>query len=56
MSEHDKADCFCHECGRWFHHGGIASHRAVHRRRREDCVISYSTGRCIQHLFSRLKA
>lgn len=33
--------CYCHTCGRWFHYMGINSHRAAHRRRAEDCKITY---------------
>ena len=49
--EHEDADCVCHTCQRWFHHGGIARHRAAHRDRREACEITYSTGRRITHAF-----
>ena len=38
-------DCYCHTCGRAFHHFGIASHRAAHRRRGEDCKITFSNGK-----------
>lgn len=49
--EHDHANCYCHTCQRWFHHRGIASHRAVHRRREEECKIRYSTGKTYIHMF-----
>ena len=51
--EHEKADCLCVTCERWFHHLGIASHRAMHRRREEDCFIEYSDGRIGRHLYAR---
>lgn len=36
--------CYCHTCRRHIHHLGIARHRAAHRDRQEDCVITFSTG------------
>lgn len=38
------AMCYCQTCGRSFHYLGIARHRAMHRDRRERCVIEYSDG------------
>lgn len=40
----------CHTCNRSFHPLGIMSHRATHRRKREDCTISYE-GRVMTHDF-----
>ena len=37
-------DCYCHTCDREIHHLGIATHRAAHRRKNEDCKITFSTG------------
>lgn len=51
QTEHPNANCFCRTCGRWFNHRGIASHRAIHRRREEECTITYSTGKTFRHLF-----
>lgn len=48
-----KKDCYCHNCDKDFHHLGIASHRATHRRKNEDCVITYSDGKTFKHLFSQ---
>lgn len=48
-----EADCFCETCDKWFHHQGIMSHRAAHRRRNEDCIIEYSDGRVGRHMFSQ---
>ena len=50
--EHDEADCYCNTCDMAIHHLGIASHRAAHRRRYEDCLIEYSDGRVWFHPFS----
>ena len=36
--------CYCHTCKRSFHYLGINSHRAAHRRKREDCEITYTNG------------
>ena len=52
MSERPK-DCFCHTCQRDIHHLGIASHRAAHRRKKQDCVISFSTGRTLTWSYSK---
>lgn len=37
-------DCYCHTCDKDFHPMGIASHRAGHRRRKEDCKITFTNG------------
>jgi hypothetical protein len=50
--ENPRADCYCETCDRWFHHLGIARHRAAHRDRNEDCVIEYSDRRVGKHAFS----
>ena len=49
-----RKDCTCYTCARDIHHLGIMSHRAMHRRKREDCKIMYSDGRTFTHNFSRL--
>ena len=36
--------CYCKTCDRAFHPLGIARHRAMHRDKKEDCVIVYSSG------------
>ena len=36
--------CVCFTCDKSFNTLGIARHRAMHRDRREDCEILYSTG------------
>ncbi len=45
-------DCYCFRCKKYFHHLGIARHRAMHRDRGEDCSIRYSTGRIGVYKFS----
>lgn len=51
-AEHPDADCHCETCDRWINHKGIMSHRAMHRRRNENCTIEYSTGRTTHHYFA----
>jgi len=46
-------DCFCYKCKKYFNSLGIASHRAAHRNRGEDCTISYN-GTQITHHFSSI--
>lgn len=36
--------CFCRTCDRWFNPLGIMSHAAMHRRKGEDCTITYTHG------------
>lgn len=54
MSKPDD-DCYCHTCKRWFDSLGIASHRASHRRKSENCEIKYKNGQTIQHLYGARK-
>lgn len=46
-------DCFCVTCDDWFHHLGIMSHRAAHRRRKERCKIEFSDGRIVDYRFDK---
>ena len=46
-------DCICLTCGRDIHHLGIMSHRAMHRRRKEDCAIVFSTGVTKKYSFGK---
>jgi len=39
-----EKNCFCHTCKKEFHYLGISRHRAMHRQKREDCIISYTNG------------
>lgn len=48
-------DCVCLTCDRDIHHLGIMSHRAMHRRRLEDCSIVFSDGRTVKYNFSKSK-
>ena len=44
-------DCYCVTCDRDIHHLGIMSHRAMRRRRKENCVIVFSDGRKVEYKF-----
>lgn len=46
-------NCYCHNCETSFHYLGIASHRAGHRRRHEDCVITFTDGTTKMWKYSR---
>ncbi len=48
---HTIDKCYCHTCEREIGHMGIASHRAMHRRKPEDCDITYNDGRRCDHFF-----
>ena len=52
-SKKREPDCYCEMCDRWIHHLGIMSHRAMHRRKKEDCSIEFSDGRVIRYKFSK---
>lgn len=47
-------NCYCYTCKKDFHYLGIARHRAIHRERREDCIISYTNGDKYIHKYSEL--
>jgi len=44
--------CYCYTCEREYHYLGINSHRAAHRRRRENCIIGYTNGKVRSFKFS----
>lgn len=39
-----KKECYCHTCKTWYHYLGIARHRAMHRDKKENCVITFTNG------------
>ena len=47
--------CYCHTCKRGIHHLGINRHRAMHREKSEDCVITYTYGDTYTFKFSENK-
>jgi len=49
------ADCYCYTCRRYFHHLGIARHRAMHRDREQDCKIRFSDERIGVYRFEKGK-
>jgi len=48
-----KKNCYCHTCAKDIHYLGINSHRAAHRRRFEDCKITYTYGDTYTFEFSK---
>ena len=46
-------NCRCHTCDRDFHYLGITRHRAAHRERKEDCVITFTYGNTRKYAYSR---
>jgi hypothetical protein len=49
MAGNANAMCECETCNRVISSLGIARHRAMHRDRKELCVITYSTGETYRH-------
>jgi len=47
-----EKECFCHTCKKAFHYLGITRHRAKHRDRKENCVITYTYGDTWTHLYA----
>ena len=47
--------CYCHTCRRRFHSMGIARHRAMHRDKREDCTIRFTSGDTYTWRYSTLE-
>lgn len=43
--------CWCYTCGREIRPHGIMNHRAMHRRRKERCVIRFTDGRVVEYEF-----
>lgn len=43
--------CYCVTCAKEIRSLGIARHRAMHRDKKEDCIISYSNGFTYRHNF-----
>lgn len=48
-----QKNCYYHTCARDFHYMGIATHRAGHRKRREDCKITFTDGRTLSWSYSK---
>lgn len=36
--------CYCYTCDKAFHYLGVPSHRAMHKRRKENCEITFTHG------------
>lgn len=46
-------NCYCHTCQREFHYLGINMHRAMHRRKKQDCKITYTYGNTEKFNYSK---
>ena len=55
MNVTSKKNCYCHRCKKYFHYLGIASHRSVHKKNKENCKITYSNGDTYEHKYSEGK-
>lgn len=55
MKVTNEKNCYCHTCQKDFHYLGIMSHKAAHRRRKEDCRITYTYGDTYNFKFSEQK-
>jgi len=51
----DDKTCHCYTCNKDLHYLGVATHRAMHRRKREDCRIGFTDGRIGVWEFSKYK-
>lgn len=51
MTTREK-ECYCCTCDKDFHYLGIATHRAMHRNKKEDCTIIYTYGNKVSYKFS----
>ena len=49
----DDRTCYCLTCSKDLHYLGVARHRAMHRDKREDCLIQMTDGRILKWEFSR---
>lgn len=47
-----EKECYCCTCDKHFHYLGIATHRAMHRDKKEDCTIIYTYGNKVSYKFS----
>lgn len=46
-------NCYCYACNKSIASLGVASHRAMHRRRKENCTIRYSNGKILHYQFEQ---
>jgi len=52
MKVTNDKNCYCYTCKKDFHYLGIARHRAMHRDKKQNCVISYTSGEKYLYRFS----
>lgn len=43
--------CYCHTCDKNLHSLGVATHRAAHKRRKENCEITFTNGETYKYDF-----
>ena len=48
--------CYCETCDKLYNSLGIARHRAMHRDKKELCVIKYSGGETYEHDYREKKS
>jgi len=53
MNKTNTKRCYCETCKKWFHYLGITRHRAMHKQKKEDCIIMYTHGDRYEHKFSQ---
>lgn len=46
-------NCYCHTCKKDYHYLGIARHRAMHRKKKENCEITYTNGDTYGHKYEK---
>lgn len=44
--------CYCETCSKAMKPGGVARHRAMHRDKKEKCVIEFSGGEVVKYDFT----
>lgn len=52
----NNKNCYCHTCKKRFHYLGIARHRAMHRKNRENCMITFTNGKTYKWNYNKIGA
>lgn len=47
--------CYCRTCNKYYLPLGIARHRAMHRDKKQNCIITFSTGITYEYNYSEGK-
>lgn len=53
MKTTNDKNCYCHTCARDFHYLGIARHVAAHKKRKEDCRVTFTSGDTYMYRFAK---